>query len=554
MASSSSDSSSSASSPRLPEPKRRQKYFEFSDSDEDDSGDDGLLAQFSRRGTKTSPRPAVSGKRRRTERQQSDNDSDSSNSNNEDDSVSTNELQRRIRGTPVQPKTKSTAGSARSVPSVVQTAPAPSPAALSSQRIAKENAVNLTSHSRSSPSLANQKSPSAIKGSTLTKASTCRSTADHQSEDDSLDDHEKDDCKEDDDSVSTAELARRIRGESVSPHLKKAMPETRTNAEASGQTSVTEVVSRNEDLYLPSPMPSSDESSVEEESEEGDEEQQQQQQQHQQPSSASSQQETVALPPQRENDRKHHLADKDSVYIVQERKQSAKRELLASREPLVREGLRSPTVGPWARGRRLINAGLQQPWNSNNPRTAPEERLEEDIESFSDEDESRLPARTTRKLSLTRTAVRHVTDPSVAANVAGRFSSSFSSNSNVRLENAGLTFPTPQRNDLTGASGVGAGQYQMWAAQEARPSRDGRGRKRGIGKRSAGRGRGRRRGSFRGRGRGWSARGRGGGTGGQSTTYQPGNAWSDYSSHGTAWASNNRSSDLGNVGGAEISF
>ena len=138
------------------------------------------------------------------------------------------------------------------------------------------------------------------------------------------------------------------------------------------------------------------------------------------------------------------------------------------------------------------------------------------------------------------------------------------------LQVSGGTLP-PQRNDLRGGSGVGAGQYQLvntyhdeqenvWEDPPSLPSsrgrgRGGRGRGRkgggGGGWRSKGRGRG---GGRRGRGGPTSGRGRGNGTSsfGRSSV---GNAWSDYGP-ASRWTSQstNDGSKLGNVGGAEITF
>lgn len=371
---------------------------------------------------------------------------------------------------------------------------------------------------------------------------------------------------DDDASVSTAELARRIRGEP--PKAKSQHSRVSTNPpQASNQKScplpmdaadenrenmreprdnVYPKIETGGDFYLPSPLPSSDDEA------------------------SSSDDEKDGVPDNVDGiASKYHAAIDphwQSEKAAENNKESGDNlvesivENRAQAKPIVREGLRS-SPGPWAKQRRLNATGAlfanQPSWSHAMRRSLTRTDLEEDIEAFSDEEQAALPrvsVGSSAKVRTKRSSVRHVTDPTMAANVLGGFPPSWN------------TAAAPPRNDLTGGSGVGqniAGQYQMFSQPPpaTRPARGGRGRKRSSTRQGGGgRGRGRRRASSRGRGRG---RGRGGrgrdrgissGGGGGAAFPQQGNAWSDYPAQSTAWASNSQSSNLGNVGGAEISF
>ena len=214
-------------------------------------------------------------------------------------------------------------------------------------------------------------------------------------------------------------------------------------------------------------------------------------------------------------------------------------------------------------------------WYSNSRQVRPSwttrQDLEEDIETYSDEDEQH-PSSSAAASSRGRTrksGVRHVRDPSWAANVVTKNHHDDPPNHSQDFsptQSNGNWFQRSARNDLSGGSGVGAGQYELVAAQappvEPAPSRSsrrrGRGKKRTSSSRkrtsSTGAGRGRRKGFSTGRGRG-RGRGRGGARGNQYSSATGGSAWSDYASQSAPWASQQQPpSNLGNVGGAEISF
>lgn len=367
---------------------------------------------------------------------------------------------------------------------------------------------------------------------------------------------------DDDASVSTAELARRIKGEPLkakhqqppvstsppnkpsnkkSPPLMDAVDENRENMQEHHDIFHPEMENEG-DFYLPSPLPSSDDESSSDDEKDAH--------------GVASKYDAARGPDWRSNEgaeNNDELAETFAESIVGK----------SAVQPIVREGLRS-SPGPWAKQRRLNATGAlfasQPSWSNATRQSLTSADLEEDIEAFSDEEQAALPrvsVGSSAKVRTKRSSVRHVSDPSMAANVLGGFPPAWNADT------------APPRNDLTGGSGVGqniAGHYQMFAqpppAPATRPARGGRGRKRSSARQGGGgRGRGRRRGSSRGRGRGRGRGGRGrgrgssGNAGGRGGAFpQQGNAWSDYPAQSTAWASSSQSSNFGNVGGAEISF
>jgi hypothetical protein len=395
----------------------------------------------------------------------------------------------------------------------------------------------------------------------------------------------EDPADDDDDSVSTAELARRIRGPpakqqpqpaplAASGSLRKENvlhPETDPNLPTMGADN---------DFFLPSPLPSEedDESSLS-----GDDARDlpcvpppPQQQVHPQPSSVAPPEPQWWEDEQEEPPDENPYDDDDKEPPPQKVTRASPPRQVERTSAIVREGLRSP-LGPWARQRQLNATGgifahhptLAPRRRSHEPPHHDDVTVVDDIGTFSDAEEGPASAaqspppvvgdhvqtRTRRRLPPVR-SIRHTTDPSMAANVVPRGRSSANSSTTTAFGRS-LAWPTrttefaSSRNDLRGGSGVGAGQYEMIAppppASRARGG-GGAGRGRGRGKKRGGRGRGRGRGRSRGASRG---RGRGGGRGSSSSQ---GNAWSDYSTQTASWPSSQQGSNLGHVGGADISF
>lgn len=420
------------------------------------------------------------------------------------------------------------------------------------------------------------------------------SSAVDSDDDPALSKYEDQAADDDDDSVSTAELARRIRGPPAKAQPQQPAPLAASRSTSLRKENVRHPETMEDDFFLPSPLPSEedDESSLS-----GDDARDlpcvpppppPPQQAHPQPSS-------VAPPePQWWEDEQEEPHD-ENPYDDQEEpppqkltrasppRQGEHRRWegssVTSGQAIVREGLRSP-LGPWARQRQLNATGtifahhptLAARRRSQEPPHHDDVTVVDDIGTFSDAEEGPAAAQspspvvgdhvqthTRRRLPPVR-SIRHTTDPSMAANVVPRGRSSASSSTTTALGRS-LAWPTrsaefaSSRNDLRGGSGVGAGQYEIIAPPPPQPAPrarggGGAGRGRGRGKKRGGRGRGRGRGRDRSRG---ASRGRGRG-GGRGSSSSQGNAWSDYSTQTASWPSSQQGSNLGHVGGAEISF
>lgn len=543
-----SDSSSSSSSARnrkvssSQKRKRRRVLLEFSD-DEDDSGDEVLFGK--KQPPNRTPRITLSNQHKPSSHRSlkmSDKQDDDS------ESVSTSELVRRIKDNTPQHQ--------------LEKKQPPTDEGEVNSAMKDNKTVDSTLMNPELQSLSASDSPS-LKND----------AADSEEESDDGLSHLKD--NDDESSVSTKELIRRIRGEAPEaiskPHAvnescaKNGMPatveppkENRKNQSNATPPTQTEIVADPGDFYLPSPLPSDDSSDEDEEDDselevlsnpegaflltKGAAAQGAKSQLTGQPTGTS-----------REEDEDERDADQPD---------------LTQHQPIVREGLRK-SIGPFAR-QRLLNAtgAFQNPsrasigWTSSGRESSRNVEYVEDIDNFSDDERgnfSRIEVRReSRAQGLSERNIRNISDPSFAANVVGGFQRPFpvSATAQKTFRSAHTNIP-PLRNDLNGGSGVGAGQYQMVAEPPEpaqRPARGGRGGKRSYTRRTGGkgRGRGRRRGKSKGRGRGGGGAGRESSRG--SNYASESNAWSDYASQSAPWASSSQPSNLGNVGGAEISF
>lgn len=512
---------------RNPKRKRQSIVLEFPDDDDDDSGDEALFGRKPA-AISTTARVTMSNQHKPSSRFSSDNSNNDNDENGDESSVSTTELVKRIKRKPLD-----AIGKTSGLPENQNEPSRHTQIDSSSMNIrASTGDSPLKSHVKESPNVV------ALAQSTTYGRSTLESEEEYDKSL-SLENDNNDDAS----SVSTMELARRIRGDppaAVAPSKSigtttatQGIP-TATAAQVQGAAKEISDYQANErmpthveepgDLYLPSPLPSDDSSDDEEEEEDG-----------------------VAHVGMGNS---YQSSEVTAEVARGQTRESTDLKIAPQQQSIVREGLRSPKLGTWARKRLLIASGgivkKEGQTTSGRPAAWQNEHEVEDIGDFSDDDQGgvgRIPVRRESR------SIRNVSDPSIAANVGGGFQRSVARFSNRRdVDNP------PPRNDLNGGSGVGAGQYQIVSQPSEptpRPATGGGGGKRGYKKRGrgGGRGRGRRRGSSKGRGRG-----RGGGRGSHYASGHNNNAWRDYSAQSAPFASNSLPSNLGNVGGAEMSF